>query len=387
MTSKHFTPPSQRRFAAWLPSRVLHVDASPARTLAGVTLTSALLTLLGCSTTAAPALRPASAPKATSAAPEPTPARTGLEPLTDEERALSVDLERDVKKIAELTCPKPRPGKARTCARNSDAVWELAEISDWLSAQLEQAGYQVNRHGIELDGSTVMNLEVEVPGGLRGGELIVVGAHYDAVSGTPGADDNASGVAGVLALARSYAGRRHQRSLRFVLFVNEEPPHFQTPTMGSYVYAKSLSESGRAVRAMLSLESIGYYSDAPKSQQFPTATLARQHSPVGDFVAVLGDETSAPLVDVTSKLLHKHATLPVEQHVLASDVQGIDWSDHWSFWQFGYPAVMITDTAPFRNPNYHKETDTPETLDYGRMARVVSGVDAAIVDLAGGPYL
>ncbi len=367
-----------------VPARRTPPQTSAARGLL-TPLVAALLSL-GCAASA-PKMRPASAPKPQVATPTAAPPRAGLEPLTDEERALSVALKQDVEKISQLTCPKPSPGKARTCARNSDAVWELAEVSDWLSSQLEQAGYQVNRHGIELDGSTVMNLDVEVPGGLRGAELIVVGAHYDAVSGSPGADDNASGVAGILALARSFSGRRHQRSLRFVLFVNEEPPHFQTPTMGSFVYAKSLSESGREVRAMLSLESIGYYSDAAKSQHFPTAKLAQQHSPVGDFVAVLGDRSSKNLVDVTAKLLGQHATLPVEHHVLPIGVKGVDWSDQWSFWQFGYPAAMITDTALFRNPNYHKETDTPDTLDYERMARVVSGVEAAVVNLAGGPYL
>lgn len=352
----------------------------------GIAALLALVVVVGCASSQ-PKLRPASAPK-TKAAQAPAQApRASLDPLTDEEQALSVALKQDVEKITQLTCPKPPPGKARACGRNSDSVWELAEVADWLSAQFEGAGYSVNRHGIELDGSTVMNLEVEVPGGLRGGELIVVGAHYDAVSGSPGADDNASGVAGVLALARSFNGRRHHRTIRFVLFVNEEPPHFQTKTMGSFVYAKELSESGRMVKAMLSLESIGYYSDAAKSQHFPTAKLAQQHSPVGDFVAVLGDESSADLVNATSKLMKKHATLPVEHHVLPSGVQGVDWSDHWSFWQFGYQAAMITDTALFRNPNYHKETDTADTLDYERMARVVSGVEAAIVNLAGGPYL
>ncbi|MGE3674591.1 MAG: M28 family peptidase [Polyangiaceae bacterium] len=350
-------------------------------------LTGALVVLVvGCAASA-PALKPASAPKAKTAEPTPVVAGRGLPPLTDEEKALSVSLRQDVEKITQLTCPKPPPGKAKTCGRNSDAVWELAEVSDWLSAQFEQAGYQVNRHGIELDGTTVMNLEVEVPGGLAGGELVVVGAHYDAVTGSPGADDNASGVAGVLALARSFNGRRHQRTLRFVLFVNEEPPHFQTPTMGSFAYAKELSEAGRNVRAMLSLESIGYYSDAAKSQHFPTAKLAQGHSPVGDFVAVLGDRTSADLVNATANLLVKHATLPVEREVMPANAPGVDWSDHWSFWQFGFPAAMITGTALFRNPNYHKASDTADTLDYERMARVVSGVDAALVDLAGGPYL
>lgn len=341
--------------------------------------------LLGCSSVPSP-LTPASAPAREASRPASEPVAP-LPALSSEEVALSAALRADVKQIVALTCPTSKSGKARGCGRNSDAVWELAEVADWLGGQLEAAGFRVSRHGIELDGATVLNLDAEVPGGYRGAELVVVGAHYDAVTGSPGADDNASGVAGVLALARSFHGRRHQRSLRFVLFVNEEPPHFQTPTMGSFQYAKALSEAGRKVYAMLSLESIGYFSEAPKSQKFPTAALAEAHPPVGNFIGVLGDEQSGPLVTTTARLMGQHASLPVEHHVLPIGAPGVDLSDHWSFGQFGFPAAMVTDTAMFRNPHYHKATDTPESLDYDRMARVVSGVEAALVELAGGPYL
>ena len=340
--------------------------------------------LIGCAP-ARPPLTPARAAPDTK--PQPAQRASALPALTSEEVELSAALRADVGQLTGLTCPSAKSGKARGCGRNSDAVWELAEVADWLGAQLEGAGYSVSRQGIELPGTTVLNLDVGVPGGYRGGELVVVGAHYDAVTGSPGADDNASGVAGVLALARSFKGRRHQRSLRFVLFVNEEPPHFQTPSMGSFQYAKALSEAGRKVYAMLSLESIGYYSDAPRSQSFPTAAMAEAHPAIGNFIGVVGDERSRPLVTKAADLMRRHASLPVEHHVLPVGAPGVDLSDHWAFGEFGYPAAMLTDTANFRNPHYHKATDTADTLDYDRMARVVSGVEAALVELAGGPYL
>jgi Zn-dependent M28 family amino/carboxypeptidase len=250
-----------------------------------------------------------------------------------------------------------------------------------LAEQLEGAGYGVDRTGNEVDGVMTMNIAVEVHGSANDTEIVLVGAHYDSAHGCPGADDNASGVAGVLALARRFKSATPDRTLRFVFFSNEEPPYFKTPNMGSLVYAKAASGRGDRVVAMLSLDSIGYFSDAQNSQQYPKP-LADKLPATGNFVAVLGNTFSETLVGRVFEALRARATVPAEGGAFAEDLPGVGWSDHWSFWQVRAPAVMITDTAPFRNPNYHKP-DTPDSLDYARMARVVAGVESVIAELVG----
>lgn len=303
------------------------------------------------------------------AAPAPPRAERALPPLTEHERALAAELRASVEHLA-----------GKIGERNASKKWELADAADWLAAELERAGYGVERQGYEAGDIAAQNLIVEVRGRQAASEVVVVGAHYDSASSSPGADDNASGVAAVLALARRFRARAPERTLRFALFALEEPPHFQTAAMGSLVYAKSVAARGDKVVAMLGIESIGYFSDAPGSQHYPEA-IAPGHPTTGNFVAVVGNPESAALLEGTVTILRQHATLPVEGATLAEDVAG--WSDHWSFWQIGVPAVMITDTAPFRNEHYHRPTDTPDRLDFDRMARVVAGLEHVLESLCG----
>ncbi|MBK7583709.1 MAG: M20/M25/M40 family metallo-hydrolase [Myxococcales bacterium] len=296
---------------------------------------------------------------------------SGVVPLTGREQATAEELRRDVTELA-----------TKLGERNTEKKWELAGAADWLVESLEAAGYAVARDGHEIDGVAVQNLAVEVRGGQAANEIVLVGAHYDTAQGSPGANDNASGVAAVLALARRYKGATPDRTLRFVFFANEEPPYFQTANMGSVLYAKGITTRGEKIAAMLSIESIGVYSDVAGSQRFP-AGLSGRYPKTGNFVAVVGNPASKTLVELVADGLNARATLPAVGAALPDSLPEAGWSDHWAFWQIGVPAVMITDTAGFRDDHYHKPTDTPERLDYARAARLVVGLESVIAELTG----
>jgi Zn-dependent M28 family amino/carboxypeptidase len=233
------------------------------------------------------------------------------------------------------------------------------------------------------DGVSTANLIAEIAGGKLAREVVVVGAHYDTAASTPGADDNASGVAAVLELARLAAHRRPARTLRFVFFTNEEPPYFQTESMGSLVYARACRARGDDVVAALSIESVGVFSDAPESQHYPWP-FSWFYPSTGNFLAFVGNPPSRELTERATKAFRRYATVGSEAAVLPDSIDGIGWSDHWAFWQVGYAAIMVTDTAVFRNTSYHEPTDTPEKLDYDRLGRSVRGIDAVVVDLSAG---
>jgi Zn-dependent M28 family amino/carboxypeptidase len=233
-------------------------------------------------------------------------------------------------------------------------------------------------------GKICENIEAEVRGRERPDDIIIIGAHYDSVQGSPGANDNASGVAATLALARRFADTSSACTLRFVLFANEEPPLFQTEHMGSRVYAKRSRERGENIVLMLCLETIGYYSDEPGSQHllFPLNLI---YPSTGNFIAFVGNVENGFLVQQLVGSFRQQAQFPSEGGALWDLIPGVGWSDHWAFWKEGYPAVMVTDTAPFRYPAYHSPADRPELVQYERMARVVSGLQAVIVEMANAP--
>lgn len=243
-------------------------------------------------------------------------------------------------------------------------------------------GYKVAHQTYKVAGVECHNLVVELPGTHHDHrhEILIVGAHYDSVPGTPGADDNASGVAACMSLAQAFYKSSNARTIRFVFFANEEPPYFQTENMGSLVYAKGCRERGENIIAMLSLESMGYYSTDKDSQKFPPG-LPGEVPDTGSFLAVVGNTTSAPLVDHIRAAFEK-SPLPCIGMALPASIAEQGWSDHWSFWQQGYPAVMITDTALFRNPHYHQPTDTADTLDFVRLTQAVKGLELALKRLA-----
>lgn len=252
----------------------------------------------------------------------------------------------------------------------------------WFVSELEDAGYDhVDEQVYVVGEREVANISVEVPGTERPDEIIVVGAHYDTIPDCVGANDNGSGLATTLYLARHFASRPQARTLRFVFFVNEEVPFFHTPRMGSYVYAERCSRDGDDIVAMLTPETLGYYSDEPGSQTYP-GHLEVALGDVGNFVAVVGDSNSAELVRNVVAGFREGVHFPCEGAVLPRYIDGVGWSDHWSFWQFDYPAVMLTDTAPFRYPHYHTPEDTPDKVDVDKLARVIDGIRCAVRSLA-----
>ncbi|MDD5629679.1 MAG: M28 family peptidase [Elusimicrobia bacterium] len=210
-------------------------------------------------------------------------------------------------------------------------------------------------------------------------ELLVVGAHYDAYGSLPGADDNASGVAGLLELARLLGGRPPALRTELVAFTLEEPPQFGGADMGSARYAAALKSRGARLRAMLALEMIGRFSDQPGSQRYPLPLLRLFYPGRGDFAAVVG---RGELNRAVKRAMRSASGLPVVSLAAPASLPGVDYSDHSSFWAQGYPAVMITDTAFYRNPDYHTSQDTADRLDYRRMAQVVDGVSTAVLELA-----
>lgn len=213
-------------------------------------------------------------------------------------------------------------------------------------------------------------------------EVIVVGAHFDAEGTNPGADDNASGVAGLIELGKSLKGAELKTRVLLVGFTLEEPPHFGTEEMGSWFFARALASSNKKVKAMISLEMIGYYSDEPGSQEYPSPLMRLFYPGEGNFIAVAANFKNIPLTRRVKRSLNSASAVPAYSINAPAALEGIDFSDHRNFWAEGYPAVMITDTAFYRNKAYHTAEDKPERLDYKRMAEVMSGVRQAVIDLA-----
>ena len=264
--------------------------------------------------------------------------------------------------------------------RNMLRYPQLNAAADFIEDSFSRAGLPPRRDIYELEGRACHNIEAEIRG-VRP-EIVVIGAHYDSVFGSPGANDNGSGVAALLALARRFAGKPGGHTLRFVAFANEEPPYFQTEQMGSFVYASRCKARGDQVSAMISLETIGYFSDAPRSQTYPSLGIGAFYPTTGNFIGFVGNVRSRALLRRAIGLFRQQERLPSEGAALPSFIPGVGWSDQWAFWQQGYPAIMVTDTAPFRYPHYHAATDMPDKLDYDRFALVVSGVEKTIAELA-----
>jgi hypothetical protein len=264
--------------------------------------------------------------------------------------------------------------------RNSRNPGSLGRTRDYVVDRMRDSGYRPSVLPFEHGGETFHNVEVVLAGTVSDASL-VVGAHYDSVAASPGANDNASGVAVLLELARSLRASTPSRAVRFVAFPNEEPPYFDTGDgMGSVAYVRSLADP-RSVRAMLSIETVGYYSDAAGSQRYPPA-VGWFYPDRGNFVAFVGNLGSRRLVRRAADAFRASTSLPAEHAALPAFVPGVSWSDHRSFWAAGVPALMVTDTALFRDPHYHRASDTAERLDYDRMARLVTGLVGVVTALA-----
>lgn len=300
---------------------------------------------------------------------QPVFARPGARPGVAVDRAR---LEAHVRQLSERLVP-----------RDHANVANLDRAADYVRAELEAAGAATSDQVFAVGGRTYRNVRAFVgPPCPPDGERVVVGAHYDTCGPLPGADDDASGVAGLIELARVLHAAPPALPVELVAFTLEEPPHFRTPDMGSAVHARSLRRDGARVRAMISLEMIGCFRDEPGSQSFPAPLLGAIYPRRGDFVAVVASLGQAGLTRRVKRAMAEASPLPVWSINAPRWVPGIDFSDHLNYWDAGFDAVMVTDTAFCRNVHYHEAGDTADRLDFGRMADVVRGVHAAVVDLA-----
>ena len=272
-------------------------------------------------------------------------------------------LERHVKHLSQTLHP-----------RSNDQVEHLEQAAAYIQTSFEDAGAEVSSQPVLVDGRRYRNVIAKF--GPAAGPVLVVGAHYDTQGDTPGADDNASGVAGLLELGRLLGRSQPHRAIELVAYTLEESPHFRTPDMGSARHAKSMTETNRKVELMLSLEMIGYFSDVPGSQQFPFPVMAWLYPDRGNFIALVGKLSDFGSMRKTKAAMAGATPLPVRSINAPPTLRGVDFSDHLNYWNEGMPAIMVTDTAFMRNPNYHRPGDTFDTLDYGRMAMVVQGVYA-----------
>jgi hypothetical protein len=293
-----------------------------------------------------------------------------LPPLTSEERDLAARLKAHVVAIASA------PHNVRHYAA-------LEMAARHIERTLQGLGHTISPQIFSVAGRNVRNIEIERAPGSGAAATLVIGAHYDSYENAPGANDNGTGVAAVLELARLLKHwQPKQTRLRLVLFVNEEPPYYRTPDMGSWRYAKLLSERAERVQGMISLETLGAYSDAPHSQRYPQPFALVMPS-TANFIAFVGLPGSHSLLRAVMASFRRHTAFP-SIGGLAPDalVPGVGWSDHWSFRQFGFPAIMVTDTALFRYPHYHQPSDTPDKVDYERLARVTKGLERVVREIA-----
>ena len=256
----------------------------------------------------------------------------------------------------------------------------LNRAAGYIEEEFRSYGYKVGFQKYRIRNRVFKNIIAAKTGARHPGEVIILGAHYDSMRG-PGADDNASAVAGLLETARALAGEPTGRTVRFIAFTNEEPPLFKKKSMGSRVYAKAARENEDDIKGAIILEMIGYFSDKPRSQRHPPG-LNLFYPNRGNFIGIVGNARSRHLIRHTVSSFRKATALPIESIIAPNVVIGIGMSDDWSFWKEGYPAAMITDTAYYRNPNYNKRSDTYDTLDYESMAEVTKGVLAAVRSLA-----
>ncbi len=257
----------------------------------------------------------------------------------------------------------------------------LYAAEEYIKQTWQEQGYKVLPQEYTLQGVRSANLEISKTGTHMADEIILIGAHYDSVSGSPGANDNGSGVAALLEISRQLESIELQRTVRFVAFVNEEPPFFFTRQQGSRIYVKAARQRGDNIRLMLSLETMGYFSDEPHSQRYPPL-FNFFYPDTANFIAFVANFRSRKAMRRMVQAFRSISDFPLEHVATFSFIPGIGWSDHLSFWMHGYRALMVTDTAFYRYPYYHTFQDTAEKLDYARLAKLTNALAMAISVLA-----
>ncbi len=292
-----------------------------------------------------------------------------LAELTEEEEQLAAEMASDVRHLAVDIGPRNVTYHAKGLALAAAFIEQ-----EWLAM-----GYAVSRQTVEADAGPSDNLIIDLPGQNPEAPVVIIGAHYDTFRHSPGANDNASGVAALLALSRHLGQTELRWPLRLIAFTNEEPPEYQTESMGSIFYVDNLGLA--RVAMMMSLETIGYYQSRPETQSYPWP-LDMLYSDVADFIGIVGDPGSRPLTREVLESFRRQSQFPTAAITLPELFDGTGWSDHWAFWRKKIPAVMLTDTAFFRYEFYHTTEDKIDHLNFGGMARVVSGLLAVLRDPA-----
>ncbi len=265
--------------------------------------------------------------------------------------------------------------------RNYKNINSLEKASDYIHSIFKENAQETYIQIFQVENQLFKNIVASFNTDKK--ERIVVGAHYDVAGETPGADDNASGIAGLLEISRLLKEENPPLKYRvdLIAYANEEPPFFGTTGMGSYVHAKSLYEEKVPVKVMLCLEMIGYFSEKPKSQSFPFPFMSMFYPDTGNFIGIVGKIGQKKITVSIRDIMRRNSKIPIYSINAPRIIPGVDYSDHRNYWHFGYNAVMITDTAFYRNPNYHRRTDTADTLDYEKMYQVIRGIFSVLIEI------
>lgn len=293
-----------------------------------------------------------------------------LRSLSIEEKELASNLETHVRKLADEIGDRhvARPGT-------------LEAAAEYIANEFVTGGFDVHEHVYTIGDYEVKNLEVEIKGSSKPEEVLVVGAHYDTFLGSPGADDNATGIAAVLEIAKRFRKRNPGRTIRFVAYTQEERPNGKNGTMGSQMYARRCRRRNENIVCAFALESMGYYSEEPDSQAYPPP-FSWYYPHTGNFIGFVGDKASRDLVRQCVGSFRSHTKFPCEGIATWGWIPGVGSSDHEPFWQQGYKGIMVTCAPPFRTPHYHQESDTADNVDFRRLAIVTAGVDRVLCELA-----
>ena len=263
---------------------------------------------------------------------------------------------------------------------NDISYRQLRHCEEWIKQKWESQGYVVKKHTFSIKGKEYSNLEIEIKGRTLPSEIIIISAQYDTLPNSPGANNNGSGMAILFQLSQLLRKYTPDRTLRLLNFVNEEDPFFGTEMMGSYQYAKRCRQRGEEIRVMLSLDALGVYKDEPGSQRLPFP-FSMFYPSRGNFLAFIGDFSSRKYMVETTRGFKKGSSFPIEAGVVPKWVEGAAWSDHLSFWRFGYPGIMITDTGGFRSASHTTKEDTIDKLNFEAMSRIVVGMYTCAVHL------
>ncbi len=264
--------------------------------------------------------------------------------------------------------------------RNAFSYERLQKSAEWIKKRWESQGYAVRSRKFSIQGKDYENLEIEIRGQKTPTEIVVVSAQYDTLPDSPGANNNASGVTVLLQLSNLLKNSSPDRTLRLVNFVNEEDPFFGTEWMGSFKYAENAYQKHENIKIMLSIDSIGIYKDEPGSQKLPFP-FSVFYPDRGNFLAFIGDFGSRKYMIQATRGFKKGSSFLIKAGIVPKWTKGAAWSDHSSFWKFGYHGMQITDTGAFRSPYHTTKEDTIEKINFDALSRIVMGIYGSIIEL------